>query len=765
MTGVLDGFWRLLRGKAAKDFERSNTLVAKLAEDPHALAELSEEELRTRVAALREDYDERAYLEVAREVAARTLSMRPFDVQLLCASRLLAGDVVEQATGEGKTLAGALAAAGFVLRGRSTQVMSVNDYLARRDAEWMGPFYDFLGVSVGWLTAKSTADERRAAYQADVTYAAVSEIGFDVLRDRLCVDVDALVGREPDVLLVDEADSVLVDEARVPLVLAGSTSAARPDRGITEIVSGLKPSVHYRTDREQRNVYLTDAGARAVERALGGGVDLYDSDHISNTLTQVNVALHAHALLKRDVHYIVRDEKVHLINESRGRVARLQRWPDGLQAAVEAKEDLPATETGEVLDSITVQALIRRYPLMCGMTGTALAAAESFRAFYEREVSVIPPNKPRIRVDEPDRVYTTIEVKEAAIIKHVAERHETGQPVLIGTQDVAESERLAAKLAESGITAVVLNARNDAEEAAIVAEAGTYGRVTVSTQMAGRGTDIRLGGSDEADRERVVEAGGLFVIGTSRHVSSRLDDQLRGRAGRQGDPGRSVFYSCLEDELVQHHAPDEHPAGRADSDGRFGGKNPRSVVDHAQRVAEGALAEIHTSTWRYSKLIEHQRDVLGREREELLRTDKAWTLLEKARPERCAELSEIAEKSVLVVVARQIMLYHLDRCWAEHLAYVADLRESIHLHALSRSNPLDEFHRAVIPAFKRIAEEIDERSTKTLENAVITATGLDENLAGMNRPTSTWTYLVNDNPFGTEIDRTLQSFAKARRRR
>ena len=350
------------------------------------------------------------FLAIAREASERTTGLRPFDVQLLGALRMLAGDVIEMATGEGKTLSGAIAAAGYALAGRHVHVVTINDYLAKRDAEWMGPLLEAMGLTVGWVTAESTADERRAAYKCDITYASVNEIGFDVLRDQLVTDVDDLVSPNPDVALIDEADSVLVDEALVPLVLAGTSHRELPKLEIIRLVGELVAGDDYDTDSDNRNVHLTETGAQKVEAKLGG-IDLYSEEHVGTTLTEVNVALHAHVLLHRDVHYIVRDDAVHLINASRGRIAQLQRWPDGLQAAVEAKEGIETTETGEVLDTITVQALINRYPTVCGMTGTALAAGEQLRQFYKLGVSPIPPNAPNIREDEADRVYITAAAK------------------------------------------------------------------------------------------------------------------------------------------------------------------------------------------------------------------------------------------------------------------------------------------------------------------------------------------------------------------
>ncbi len=311
------------------------------------------------------------------------------------------------------------------------------------------PLLEAMGLTVGWLTADSTPAQRREAYACDVTYGSVNEIGFDVLRDQLVTSVDDLVSPSPDVALIDEADSVLVDEALVPLVLAGTSHRETPRLEIIRLVGELTSGVDYETDAERRNVQLTDTGARKLEASLGG-IDLYSEHHVGSTLTEVNVALHAHVLLERDVHYIVRDKAVHLINASRGRIASLQRWPDGLQAAVEAKEGIEITETGEVLDTITVQALINRYPTVCGMTGTALAAGEQLRQFYKLGVSPIPPNTPNIREDESDRVYITAAAKNDAVVEHITEVHATGQPILVGTRDVAESEELHERLVKAG---------------------------------------------------------------------------------------------------------------------------------------------------------------------------------------------------------------------------------------------------------------------------------------------------------------------------
>ncbi|MGI5150540.1 accessory Sec system translocase SecA2 [Plantactinospora sp. CA-294935] len=717
------------------------------------LTELDDAEL-TEAAGKAEDFVE--ICAVGREAARRGLDQRPYDVQLLGAMSLLAGKVAEMATGEGKTLTATIAAYGHVRRGNGpVHVLTVNDYLARRDAEWMEPVYRLLGLSVGWVTEASTREERQAAYACDVTYVSVSEAGFDFLRDQLVTDIDDRVQPPLTTAIVDEADSILIDEARVPMVLAGAVPGEQdPVHQAAAVVRGLRAGRHYTVADDGRSVAFTDAGLAEVESRLGG-VDLYDAEHVEQ-LSAVNVALHAHALLHRDVDYIVRNDGVELIDEMRGRVAQRRRWPDGLQAAVEAKEGLDATAEGEVLGTITVQAFVALYKTVCGMTATAVLVGDQLREFFSLEVAVIPPNTPCVRVDDPDRIYATRGEKEEALIQEIQEQHETGRPVLIGTLDVQESERLAEALREAGVPCTVLNAKNDAEEAAIIAEAGKYGAVTVSTQMAGRGVDIRLGGSDQADRDRVAELGGLFVIGSGRHDSRRVDDQLRGRAGRQGDPGRSVFFVSLEDNLVIRHAPDAiPPSPRMNADGLVTDEQVDFAVEHAQRIAEGVNHEIHRNTWRYSVVIEQQRKALAERRERLLTTEVAAEMLTERFPDRAKEMDE----ELLSKVGRSIALYHLDRLWALHLAELSEVREGVHLRALGRLDPLDEFHRSAVPAFNALVPEIETRTVETFEENEFDD-DWEPGEGELARPSATWTYLVHDNPFGSELDRLIAAVGR-----
>ncbi|MFG2049863.1 accessory Sec system translocase SecA2 [Micromonospora sp. NPDC048935] len=692
---------------------------------------------------------------VGREAARRGLDQRPYDVQLIGAMSLLSGKVAEMATGEGKTLTATIAAYGHVRLGNGpVHVLTINDYLARRDAQWMEPVYTLLGLTVGWVNEASTPQERREAYACDVTYVSVSEAGFDYLRDQLVTDVADRVQPELATAIVDEADSIMIDEARVPMVLAGAVPGEQdPVHAAAALVRGLRKGKHYTVAEDGRSVAFTSAGLAAVEAKLG--IDLYDEEHVTQ-LSAVHVALHAHALLNRDVDYIVRDGSVELVDEMRGRVAQRRRWPDGLQAAVEAKEGLDATAEGEVLGTIAVQAYIALYPKVCGMTATAVLVGDQLREFFGLEVAVIPPNTPCIREDEPDRIYATRAERDEALIDEIQRWHAKGRPMLIGTLDVKESEGLAAGLNAAGVPCVVLNAKNDDEEAAIIAEAGAYGAVTVSTQMAGRGVDIRLGGSDQSDQERVAELGGLYVIGSGRHDSRRVDDQLRGRAGRQGDPGGSVFLVSLEDDLVVRHAADSvPPSPRMNADGLVTDEQVDYAVEHAQRVAEGVNHEIHRNTWRYSVVIEQQRKALAARRERLLTSDVAAVMLLEKAPEKASEMDE----DLLARVARSIALYHLDRLWAEHLAELSEVREGVHLRALGRLDPLDEFHRAAVPAFNDLIPEIEARTLATFNE-----TEFDEDWqpdgGTLVRPTATWTYLVHDNPFGSELDRLIASIGR-----
>lgn len=688
---------------------------------------------------------------LAREAAERALGERAYDTQITGLAGLLEGAVVQMLTGEGKTLVGAMAAAGYALQGRRVHVVSVNDYLAVRDEEWMRPLFDLLGVQTAAVSANQTDAERREAYRAEIVYASVSEIGFDVLRDRFALTEEETRVGDRDVVLVDEADSVLIDEARVPLVLAGSTDAEDADAKIAALVEGLTPGHDYEVSEDRRSVALTSEGIDAVEEALD--LELYGEN--SEALAAVNLALYAHTLVKRDVDYLVVDGEIKLIDASRGRVAQLQRWPDGLQAAVEAKERLTTSASGEILDQMTVEELIRSYTTICGMTGTALAVGDDLREFYGLEVVPVDPHREVIRIDEPDRLYTFQESKERAIVEEVADQHAEGRPILIGTRSVAESESLAERIRARGIECAVLNAKDDSKEAAVIARAGEKGAVTVSTQMAGRGTDIRLGG------DYVVDAGGLLVIGAGRYESSRLDDQLRGRAGRQGDPGSSVFFTSLEDELMSRAPEAQRFVEEGDETGLIANRRAAQLVEHAQRTAEGENTAIHRDTWRFNELMAKQRElVLARRREILDDSRGVAEVRDGLEDERIAEIESEQSAEILDAAIGDVLLFELDDRWVAHLAYLNDLREGIHLRKLARERPHEAFNAESIAAFSTFWDDVVARTVEVVAEANVTAEGIDLPAHGLARPSSTWTYLTTETAFGSDIESFVKRVRK-----
>ena len=698
---------------------------------------------------------------MVRELARRTLALRPFDEQVVAAMAMDRGAVVEMQTGEGKTLAAVMPSCLNALTGHGVHVLTFNDYLARRDAEWMGPIYRRLGLSVGSVQQGMTAGERRRAYLADVTYVTAKEAGFDHLRDLLAMEVGELVHRPFHFALVDEADSLMIDEGRVPLVIAGSVSHEASASGrLADLVAELTPGVHFSLDEYQRDVELTEAGIDRVEHALGCG-KLHDEQNYT-LLTEINCALHARALLKRDVDYLVRDGRIALIDEFTGRVVPDRHWPDGLQAALEAKEHIARRPDGRILGSITLQHFLRSYPRLCGMTGTAQAAAPELRELYGLPVVVIPTHEPMIRVDRPDAVFTHREAKEKAVIAEIARVHALGRPVLVGTLSVEESERLAGDLLAAGVPCQVLNARNDAAEARVIQGAGAQGAVTISTNMAGRGTDIKLGGADGKHRADVVATGGLYVIGTNRHESRRVDQQLRGRAGRQGDPGESRFFVSLDDELLVRYGIQGLLAGRFVPDRRS------EPIDHplvlgevarAQRIVEGQNLEIRKTLWRYASIVEHQRLLLMERRRAVLDGSQPPDVWQRS--ERRAGLVSAAGEEAVRRAERTVTLHHIDRAWSEHLSLIADVREGIHLVTLGGQDPLTRFTTEITMAFHRLEEAIDERVLGALAHVRVAGGAIDVDHAMPKRPSSTWTYLVNDDPFQNQIGRLLTGPGRA----
>lgn len=698
------------------------------------------------------------------EACRRGLGIAPYDEQLLGCCALIHGYVIEMDTGEGKTIVGALAAATHSLAGRRVHVLSVNDYLAERDAHWMGPLFDLLGISVAWVGQRSTADCRKQAYAADVVYAPVSEVGYDLLRDGVAHSESEQVGPIFDVGIVDEADAVMIDEAVSPLVLAGEGDTVDDDfASATSLVELLQPQRHFEVDADLTTVSLTEFGVDLLEDHLGG-INLYDIEHL-DLLTNINLALHARALVHRDVDYLVDNGAIRLINTSRGRISHMHRWPDGLHAAIESKEGLTVTAPGIVVDSTTIQDLLLRYDSLAGMSGTAIAVADELQEFYNTASGRVERHKPNVRVDEPTRVFLTDAEKQDSIIDEIRRRHARGQPVLVGTQSVAESERLADQLHDQGLSAQVLNARNPAEEAEIISHAGQYGVVTISTQMSGRGTDIRLGGPDETDRETIVALGGLAIVSTSLYPSRRLDAQLLGRAGRQGDPGVTIRFVSLDDEMGEAHMPGFMRRKIAQRGQNMSTRELVDIVLSCQRIAEALRLERHRSTWQYNRAIALQRQAVLTDRLGLLHgAEKTAEHIRHTIPHQAENLISKLGRSGYTALVRTVALHTIDDAWISHLAFLNDVREGINLRVLAGQDPVQEFHLLALREFDGFFDRVHQRVSELVSafevNGQLDAT---EQL-GLRRPSATWTYMIPDNPLGTPGDRAAHNVQRIARR-
>jgi preprotein translocase subunit SecA len=751
----------------------SNARYQKLADlvsaSGPAYAKLSDQDLRLRVKSIRDgvrsgdaslDDVSVETFSIAREAAQRTLAMRPYDVQVLAAFAMHDCKCIEMQTGEGKTLAAALTVCLRAMTGRGVHVLTFNDYLASRDASWMRPLYEFFELSVGHVKQGMSGQERRAAYASDVTYVTARESGFDFLRDHGCIDPSERVQRGFHFAIVDEADSILIDEARIPLVIAAEDKLDEAHLyDFAHRISALRPHGDYEIKGNRRTASFTDAGLSRLESQIGCG-ELHTETNIE-LLTRLNVALHAEVLLTRDIDYIVRNGAIELIDEFTGRVAQHRRWPGGINAALEAKEELTIQPQGRILNSITLQHFLDLYESLTGMSGTTREAATELYEFYDLKVVVIPPNRPCIRNDHSDRLFTTKRVKMRALVEEIAGVHQLPRPIRVGTARVSESEGLADLLRNHDISCRILNAANDNQEAEIIAEAGALGAVTISTNMAGRGTDIRLGGSDERERTAVTQLGGLYVIGTNRHESRRIDNQLRGRAGRQGDPGESRFFISLEDDLI----------------GRFGARDlirdcavdDVSCIDdpevarriaHLQRVIEGQSFEIRHTLHKYATLLETQRQQLHVRYDRLLRGETSPATTREQAPEFYRELIDRWGEPLIVDVERVVELRHIERCWSEHLAHAAEIRDNIHLVSMGGFNAFDEFNRQMNIAFRSLKEQIESSTIETMRTARITAAGIDLQNEGLNRPSSTWTFMINDNPKGSVLDQLTKGIAR-----
>jgi preprotein translocase subunit SecA len=700
---------------------------------------------------------------LVKETIRRVLHLDPFDEQLIGGIVLHQGKIAEMQTGEGKTVAALFPAILNGFTGKGVHVITFNDYLARRDAEWMGPVYEFLGLTVGYVQERMTIPERQKAYGADITYGTPKEAGFDFLRDGLCYETANIVQRDYNFAIIDEADSILIDEARIPLVIAGISDGNRSSRFdrvrmqaiMAHLVRGLERGRDFECDAYARNIFLTESGLERAEKMLGCG-NLYEAEN-HELIACLQHALHAEYLLRVDRDYIVRNGGVELVDDFTGRIADKRRWPDGLQAAVEAKEECAVQSGGALLNSITLQHFLRFYPKLCGMTATALIAEEEFREFYGLPIVVIPSHRRSVRRDLPDLLFKTKNEKNDAVIREIVTVHKTGRPILVGTGSVRESTEFANRLRESGIPCNVLNAKNNESEAEVIAEAGTLGAVTISTNMAGRGTDIRLGGHDECEKTQAAALGGLYVIGTNRHESLRIDNQLRGRAGRQGDPGSSRFFVSLEDDLCLRYRLKELIVKGLFSDEQYGIEHPivRAELNRLQRIIEGQHLEIKKTLCKYSSLIEQQRAIISLKRKGILFGSAAIDLFKAGSPLQFDRLTTAFGEGKLLRACRPIALAYLDAAWSVYLSEIAAIRDGIHLRVYGKQDPLHEFNRLAIELFDRTLHDIDRRAIESMETLTLKNGELGSQSNGVKSPSSTWTYLVNDNPFEDQLTMQL----------
>ena len=552
---------------------------------------------------------------VTREAGRRVIGMRHFDVQMIGGVALHEGKIAEMATGEGKTLVATLAAYLNALPGKGVHVVTVNDYLARRDREWMGPLYEFLGLSLGTIQHDMPDEERRQAYAADITYGTNNEFGFDYLRDNMRFRLEDMVQRKHNFAIVDEVDSILVDEARTPLIISGpAEQSTELYYRIDRIIPSLRKDTDYEIEEKHRSVAMTEEGVAHVEKLLG--IDnLYDASHM-DLVHHVQQGLKAHVIFKRDRDYLIKDGEVVIVDEFTGRMMPGRRWSDGLHQAVEAKENVKIARENQTLATITFQNYFRMYEKLAGMTGTALTEAAEFDKIYELDVLVIPTNQTLRRDEMPDVIFRTEREKWNATVDEIIELHTTGRPVLVGTTSIEKSELLARKLGKKGVKHVVLNAKNHENEAEIVAQAGQSETVTIATNMAGRGTDIVLG-------EGVVDVGGLHVLGTERHEARRIDNQLRGRTGRQGDPGSSQFFLSLEDDLLRVFGMDKLQGIMQrlgmDEGVPIEDRMVSKALERAQKQVEGRNFETRKHLLEYDDVMEKQREVVYTLRRNLMK--------------------------------------------------------------------------------------------------------------------------------------------------
>lgn len=756
----------------ARQLRKIQPLVDKINALEPAISALSDESLASKTVQFKERLAKGETLDdilpeafaVVREASKRKIGQRHYDVQLVGGIVLHQGKISEMKTGEGKTLTATLPLYLNALAGKGATLVTVNDYLARRDSEWMTPIFQFLGMTVGCLQNHMHDHERKEQYACDVLYATNNELGFDYLRDNMKFRLEDYVQRELHYAIVDEVDSILIDEARTPLIISGSSGESSQLYATADkVVRRLVPSEDYDVDEKQRSVQLTESGNDKVEKALGIP-NLYAVESL-NLLHHMNQALRAHALFKRDVDYVVKDGQVLIVDEFTGRILPGRRYSDGLHQALEAKEGVEIEKETQTLAAITLQNYFRLYKKLAGMTGTAATEAEEFYRTYHLDVVSIPTNKKMIRDDKQDLIFLTKNAKYKAIVADVKERHKKGQPVLIGTIAIETSELLSDVLTANGVPHDVLNAKHHQREAEIVEHAGEFGRVTIATNMAGRGTDIKL-------TPESVKAGGLYILGTERHESRRIDNQLRGRSGRQGDPGESRFYISLEDELIRIYAGDTLKKNME----RFGMKEDEIIessfisktIERVQERVEKQNFDIRKHLLEYDDVLNQQRIVVYRIRRDVLEGSenifelvrdmilktiedvvsrhcptrsinsdqvqaiineiamltgqkpadfKVETFSTKNRDEFEVDLGKFVLHRYEVYRNRQnpeiihnaekwLMLETIDQAWKQHMLNLDHLKEGISLRSYSQKNPLIEYKREAFAMFQEVMEDI-----------------------------------------------------------
>ncbi|ADL08445.1 preprotein translocase subunit SecA [Thermosediminibacter oceani] len=649
---------------------------------------------------------------VVKEAAKRTLGMRPFDVQVMGGIVLHQGRIAEMKTGEGKTLVATMPAYLNALTGRGVHVVTVNDYLARRDSEWMGSIYKFLGLEVGLIVHGLDYEERKRAYNADITYGTNNEFGFDYLRDNMVLFKEHMVQRELNYAIIDEVDSILIDEARTPLIISGQAEESTDIYyKFARFVPRLKPGEDYVVDEKARSVIPTEKGIKKAEEFLGVS-NLYDEENME-LLHHFHQALKAHALMKRDRDYVVKDGQVIIVDEFTGRLMYGRRYSEGLHQAIEAKEGVKVERESKTLATITFQNYFRMYKKLAGMTGTAATEEEEFRKIYGMDVVVIPTNKPMIRVDYPDVVYKTEKAKFQAVVREIEDCYRRGQPVLVGTVSIEKSEMLSEMLKKRGIPHQVLNAKYHEKEAEIIAKAGQRGAVTIATNMAGRGTDIVLG-------EGVAELGGLHVIGTERHESRRIDNQLRGRSGRQGDPGSSRFYVSLEDDLMRLFGSDSIK-GLMD---RLGLEDDQPIehplitraIENAQKKVEARNFDIRKHVLEFDDVMNTQREVIYSQRRKVLEQENLKDSIKQM-------IEDVVNRLLDIYAAKEIHPEEWDlKGLAEYYADIFTIKD-----VLNAINPeettREEIRRLLVDraleAYERKEAEIGDETMRELEKVIM----------------------------------------------